>query len=215
MTSLRRIDDDGGAARWELEDARGRRVRAREVVVATPSWSAAPLLEPLAPELARELAAIEAANVAVVAFGVARAQVAADVDGLGFLVPSSEGSPLLGVLFESSLFPHRAPPDRVLLRCMVGGERLALPDDANAIADLTWREASRYLRLSGTPELRRVFVHKPGIPKYRPGHARRLARIDDLLAKEPRLAGLRLAGWSYRGIAANDAAREPGASTTA
>jgi oxygen-dependent protoporphyrinogen oxidase len=182
-------------------------VRANEVVLATPAWAAAPLLAPLAPDLARELASIEAANVAVVALGVARAQVGADVDGLGFLVPRSENSPLLGVLFESSLFPHRAPPGRVLLRCMAGGERLALPDDENAIADLAWREAARYLRLTGAPELRRVFVHKPGIPQYRPGHARRLARIDEHLAKNPRLAGLTLAGWSYRGIAVNDAAR--------
>jgi len=209
VVAVRRIDE--GDARWEIEDARGRVVRAREVVLATPSWSAAPLLEPLAPDLAREVAAIEATNVAVVALGVARAQVGADVEGLGFLVPSSESSPLLGVLFESSLFPERAPAGRVLLRCMVGGERLALPDGEganDAIGDLAWREAARYLRLGGAPELRRVFVHKPGIPQYRPGHARRLARIDELLAQEPRLSGLALAGWSYRGIALNDAARE-------
>jgi oxygen-dependent protoporphyrinogen oxidase len=205
VTALRRVDD--GGACWELEDSRGRRVRANEVVLATPAWAAAPLLAPLAPDLARELASIEAANVAVVALGVARAQVGADVDGLGFLVPRSENSPLLGVLFESSLFPHRAPPGRVLLRCMAGGERLALPDDENATADLAWREAARYLRLTGAPELRRVFVHKPGIPQYRPGHARRLARIDELLASNPRLGGLKLTGWSYRGIALNDAAR--------
>jgi oxygen-dependent protoporphyrinogen oxidase len=209
VVAVRRIDE--GDTRWEIEDARGRLVRARAVVLATPAWAAAPLLEPLAPGLARELAAIEAANVAVVALGVARAQVGADVDGLGFLVPRSESSPLLGVLFESSLFPERAPAGRVLLRCMVGGERLALPDGEaanDAIADLAWREAARYLRLTGAPELRRVFVHKPGIPQYRPGHARRLAKIDDLLASDARLAGLQLAGWSYRGIALNDAARE-------
>jgi oxygen-dependent protoporphyrinogen oxidase len=207
VVAVRRIEE--GEARWELEDARGRLVRAREVVLATPAWAAAPLLAPLAPELARELAAIESANVAVVALGVARAQVGADVDGLGFLVPRSESSPLLGVLFESSLFPERAPAGRVLLRCMVGGERLVLPDDENAIADLGWREAARYLQITGTPEMRRVFVHKPGIPQYRPGHARRLARIDDLLASDARLGGLKLAGWSYRGIALNDAARGP------
>jgi len=205
VVALRRID--AGDARWELEDSRGRLVRAKEVVLATPSWAAAPLLAPLAPDLVRELAAIETANVAVVALGVARTQVGADVDGLGFLVPRSEESPLLGVLFESSLFPDRAPAGRVLLRCMVGGERLVLPDDENAVADLAWREAARYLRLTGAPELRRVFVHKPGIPQYRPGHARRLARIDEALATEPRLSGLALAGWSYRGIAVNDAVR--------
>ena len=196
---------DGG---FEIRDAAGRVQRAREVILATPSWVSARLLEPVAPAVARELAAIETANVAVVAFGVARSQVGGDVDGLGFLVPGSERSPLLGILYESSLFPDRAPPGHVLLRCMVGGERLRLGDDLVAIGDLAWREADRYLALTGSPLVRRVLLHRPGIPQYRPGHARRLARIDAALASDPALAGLRLVGWCYRGIALNDRAKE-------
>jgi oxygen-dependent protoporphyrinogen oxidase len=203
VASLARAPDH-----WEIRSSDGRVQRAREVVLATPSWVSARLLEPVAPQLARELAAIESANVAVVAFGVNKNQVGADSDGLGFLVPACERSPLLGVLYESSLFPDRAPAGHLLLRCMVGGERMTLPDDLAAIGDVAWREASRYLGLSGAPVLRHVVLHRPGIPQYRPGHARRLARIDETLAKEPNLAGLKLAGWSYRGIALNDRAKE-------
>jgi oxygen-dependent protoporphyrinogen oxidase len=206
---VKSIGRAGGA--WEIRDAAGRVQRARELILATPSWVSARLLEPLAPELARELAAIESANVAVVAFGVARTQIGGDVDGLGFLVPGSERSPMLGILYESSLFPDRAPPGHVLLRCMVGGERLRLDDDLEGIGDLAWHEASRYLRLTGAPRMRRVFLHRPGIPQYRPGHLRRLARIGAALASDPDLAGLALAGWCYRGIALNDRAKESAA----
>jgi oxygen-dependent protoporphyrinogen oxidase len=173
--------------------------------LATPSWASAELLRPVDADLAAELAAMEAANVAVVGIGVRREQVRADVDALGFLVPKSESSPLLGVLFESSLFAGRAPPDHVLLRAMYGGERRRLGSDDDAIAKDAFAEVARVLQITGAPRLLRAFVHRPGIPQYRPGHVERLARIDARLAKLP---GLELAGWSYRGIALDDRARE-------
>jgi oxygen-dependent protoporphyrinogen oxidase len=178
---------------------------ARSVFLATPSWVSARLLDRLDATLSRELAAIEAANVAVVGIGLRREQVAADVDGLGFLVPSAEGTPLLGVLYESSLFPNRAPDGHVLLRAMIGGERLRLPEDPRAVAELAWREASRILGLTGAPRLLRAFLHRPGIPQYRPGHTARLRRIGERLSALP---GLTLGGWCYRGIALDDRAKE-------
>ncbi|MBL8843176.1 MAG: protoporphyrinogen oxidase [Planctomycetes bacterium] len=185
--------------------------RARQLCLALPAWEAAPLLAPLDGALAAELAAIAAANVAVVAIGVRREQIGADVDALGFLVPKGERRPLLGVLHESALFPERAPAGHVLLRAMVGGERLALPDDPDAIAQLAFEQVAPLLRIDGTPRLLAAFPHRPGIPQYRPGHAARLARIDARLAEWP---GLLLRGWSYRGIALDDRAREASAPST-
>jgi len=203
VEQLVRDDTDGS---WRILGPGGVELaRSTSVLLATPSWSAARLLARTDAELARELSAIEAANVAVVGIGVRREQIAADVDGLGFLVPSAEATPLLGVLYESSFFPHRAPDGHVLLRAMLGGERTQLVDDPAAVASLAWRETSRILGISGAPRLLRAFLHRPGIPQYRPGHAARLRRIDERLAKLP---GLALAGWSYRGIALDDRARE-------
>ena len=55
------------------------------------------------------------------------------LEGFGFLVPRSEGLRTLGVLWESSIFPARAPADHVLLRAMIGGahdpDAVALDDD--------------------------------------------------------------------------------------
>jgi ferrochelatase/protoporphyrinogen oxidase len=201
------LEQEGGAGGplWRVESANGRTWRARSLLIATPALASARLLAPIEPDLALELAAIPCANVAVVGIGVRREQIGADVDGLGFLVPSSEGTPLLGVLYESSLFPHRAPEGHVLLRAMIGGERTQFPDDPRAVAGLAWLETSRILRISGKPRLLRPFLHRPGIPQYRPGHCARMERIEEHLA---RLPGLRLAGWSYRGIALDDRARE-------
>jgi len=194
--------DASGA--WRIELATRERLLARELVLATPSHHSARLLAAVDGALARDLDAIESAPVAVVAIGLARAQVGADVDALGFLVPAREHESLLGVLFESSLFPDRAPAGHVLLRAMVGGDRSPLPDDPRAVADLAWRAIAPLLHLRGPPRLLESRLHRPGIPQYRPGHAARLARIAARLAALP---GLALAGWSYRGIALDDQAR--------
>jgi len=201
-------DARDGATRWRLETRDGAAYTARRVVLATPAWTSARLLAPIDATLARELAAIEAANVAVVGIGVRREQIRGDIDGLGFLVPSREGTPLLGVLYESALFPGRAPDGHVLLRAMVGGERVELSDDARAVAKLAWLETCRVLRIDGAPRLLRAFLHRPGIPQYRPGHAARLARVEERLKA---LSGLDLAGWCYRGIALDERAREAAA----
>jgi len=179
----------GGA--WRVELASRERLVARKLLLATPAHESARLLAAVDGELARELSAIESANVAVVAIGLAREQIGADVDALGFLVPKAEQGALLGVLFESSLFPDRAPPGHVLLRAMVGGDRSPLPDDPRDVANLAWRSIAPLLRLRGPPRLLEVRLHRPGIPQYRPGHAARLARIDARLATLP---GLALAG---------------------
>ena len=43
--------------------------------------------------------------------------------GFGFLVPRSEGKRLLAATFVHNKFPHRAPEDRALIRCFLGGSR--------------------------------------------------------------------------------------------
>ena len=204
--SAARARDEHGDGERDARD--GAAYTARRVVLATPAWTSARLLAPIDATLARELAAIEAANVAVVGIGVRREQIRGDIDGLGFLVPSREGTPLLGVLYESALFPGRAPDGHVLLRAMVGGERVELSDDARAVAKLAWLETCRVLRIDGAPRLLRAFLHRPGIPQYRPGHAARLARVEERLKA---LSGLDLAGWCYRGIALDERAREAAA----
>ena len=68
--------------------------------------------------------AIRCASVAVVGMVFPRARVEHQLDGYGFLVPGGR-FPILGCLFESTVFPGRAPDGHVLLRVMVGGVRNA------------------------------------------------------------------------------------------
>jgi oxygen-dependent protoporphyrinogen oxidase len=195
------------AAGWRLEVERGAPVEADRLVLACPSWQAAALVRSLDHELAEMLDGIPTAPVAVVGLGWHERDVAAVERGFGFLVPTRERLGILGTVYESWIFPHRAPAERALWRVMIGGARergaIDLSDDA-----LVQRALTACAKLTGvraTPEMSTVVRHGRGIPQYAVGHGQRLARIDDRLARHP---GVALTGNSYRGVAMNACIRE-------
>ena len=185
-----------------MQSLTGETFDAPALVVAVPPWAAAELLGPLDPELGRELAAIPSAPIAVVATGFAASNLPRALDGFGFLVPRGQGLRILGTLWDSSIFPGRAPAGRVLLRTMIGGahdpEIVRL--SPAAILAIVRSELQAVLGIEVEPDFVRVICHSHGIPQYVPGHGPRLARIEARLALHP---GLELAGFGYRGVAVN------------
>ena len=93
------------------------------VIVATPTTAAVPLLEITCADLAAELKSISYSSSVTVALGFDKNVRAALPPGFGFLVPRSEGKRMLAATFVHNKFPHRAPEDRALLRCFLGGSR--------------------------------------------------------------------------------------------
>jgi oxygen-dependent protoporphyrinogen oxidase len=206
-TSVERIALDG--QKWILKFRGGgasESFTAERLVLAVPSFVAAELLRPLDPRLAEELAAISYASVAVVHLGYDEKDLAVRPEGLGFLVPSQEARPSLGVLFISSTFPWRAPPGRVLLTCLMGGARnpgiIKLDDEQ--LEQLARAELKVAMGIGAAPCFRQILGWPRGIPQYNVGHQARLARIDEMVR---RLPGLYLTGNAYRGVGINDCVR--------
>lgn len=175
----------------------------RAVVVATPAHAAAGLVSELHPAGAQALADIPYAGLTVACLGYPRGAVSHDLDGFGFLVPREQDLRLLGCIWTSSLFPFEAPDGSVLLRVMLGGapdpEANLLSDEATA--NLVRKELKPLLRITGEPELVRLYRHPRGIPQYTLGHEKRLQAID---AAEAACPGLVFVGNAYRGIGLND-----------
>jgi oxygen-dependent protoporphyrinogen oxidase len=145
----------------------------------------------------------------VVALGYDRATLGHPLDGFGFLVPRGEGLRMLGALWDSSVYPGRAPEGRALVRVMLGGAHdpaaIALDDDA--VLRITREELRTAMGITAAPTFVRIFRHPVGIPQYTVGHLARLERIDTGLSALP---GLFVAGNSYRGIAINACVAEAG-----
>ncbi len=201
---------DGAGFRLTLDDAS--RLHADALVLACGPAASARLVSGLDAALARELREISSPPIAVVCLGFPVAASARPLDGFGFLVPRGQGVRTLGVLWDSSIYPGRAPRDHVLLRAMIGG---ATDPDAAGLADEELvahvrRELAETMQVTGVPVLTRVFRHRPGIPQYNRGHLERLTRIDARLQRHPRL---HLIGNAWRGVSINHCIEE--ASTVA
>lgn len=190
-------------AGWRVEFADGRSEFCDAVALATEPWRAARLVTGLGGALTAVLAEIPAAPVVVVALGFVSYDIRQPLDGFGFLVPPNEPLRMLGCLWSSATFAHRAPPGRSLLRVMLGGPQdaavLELPDDR--LVRLVLGELDRTMGLRGSPDMIRIIRWPMGIPQYTVGHGDRLGRIARELE---RLPGLYLLGNGYRGIALND-----------
>lgn len=173
------------------------------VIVAAPATAAAPLLEIASAELASELRTISYSSSVTVALGFGQNVRAALPPGFGFLVPRREGKRLLAATFVHSKFPHRAPPDRALLRCFLGGSRdeqvLQLSDEN--ILDIVRDELRQILGVRADPLFTRLYRWKGAMAQYTVGHLERLQRIEGLSRQLP---GLALAGNAYRGIGVPD-----------
>jgi len=80
---------------------------APNVIIATPAYAAARLLDATAPELSRALAAVRYTPIVSVTAFVPVESLTTRVKGVGALVPEKEGRNSLGILFTSSSFEGR------------------------------------------------------------------------------------------------------------
>ncbi|MCP4659159.1 MAG: protoporphyrinogen oxidase [bacterium] len=200
-------DEDSGP--WRVTTAAGESLAADAVVVALPAPRAIPMLESLDGELVETVARIPTASLAVVALGYRADELGGPPDGFGFLVPRGEGPRILGCLWDSSIFPGRAPGDRVLVRAMIGGahdaEAVTLPDEA--LLDIVRRDLEATMGLNAEPVFERIYRHPLGIGQYLVGHQDLLDRIHRRLRARP---GLWVAGSSYYGVSMNSCIEKAG-----
>jgi oxygen-dependent protoporphyrinogen oxidase len=176
------------------------------VILAVPAGQAARLLQLASQNLAGELGAIAYSSSVTLTLGYDKAVRESLPPGFGFLVPRSEGIRMLAATFVHNKFPHRAPPDRALIRCFLGGARdeaiLDLPGEE--IVSIARNELRKILGLAAEPLFARVYKWRGAMAQYAVGHLERLQRIEALCNGLP---GLALAGNAYRGIGVPDCVR--------
>jgi protoporphyrinogen/coproporphyrinogen III oxidase len=188
---------------YKLHFSDGSTYEADRIALACPAHNSAEIIRDFDSSIHDILTTIPYPALSVVAFGVKRDQIKRDVNMFGFLIPGKEKRRILGTLFDSSIFPGRAPEGYVLLRTMVGGaraEELAILDDEQLIG-LVRDELADILGLNEEPDFLRVYRYEKAIPQYELGHFRKLEELD---AASARHKGFYLTGNAYRGIAVND-----------
>ncbi len=178
--------------------------RFDQVVVAAQPCASATMFDGSDPDLAALMRRVEYTPIAVVGLGYRALQ--HPLDGFGLLTTSAARQPVLGVLWDSSIFPDRAPPGCQTLRVMIGGQRNPelVEQDERGLLETALAGIASTMGLRQEPDV--VFTHRwmQGIPHYVVGHLDRVGAIFDHVA---RLPGLHLVCNAYRGIAMNDCVR--------
>jgi protoporphyrinogen/coproporphyrinogen III oxidase len=192
---------DDGAFDVRLEDqGDAQMLSAKALIFATPTDVAGNLLGQLHAAFESLLTPVEYAPVAVVSLGYRTSDVGHSLNGFGFLVPRSAGLRVLGSVWNSSLFPGRAPQGHALLTSFVGG--VTDPTAANLgpeeLASLVHTEISPILSIASDPVYSNGTVWPRALPQYNLGHGDRLAAVAKLLQNCP---GIWLTGNYLRGPA--------------
>jgi protoporphyrinogen/coproporphyrinogen III oxidase len=175
-------------------------------IIAIPAHAASILLETTDEILARDLGGIQYTSSVTLTLGYDEKVRASLPPGFGFLVPRSEGHRMLAATFVHNKFPHRAPANRALVRCFLGGARdeEILLRGEKEILQIVRDELRQILSLNAEPLFARVYKWKSAMAQYSVGHLERLQRIE---AHRQTLPGLALAGNGYNGIGVPDCVR--------
>ncbi|HVA72050.1 MAG TPA: protoporphyrinogen oxidase [Candidatus Limnocylindrales bacterium] len=178
--------ESAGESGWRIhcsETPGAEALRADAVVLAAPAYEAARLVHGFAEKLSVSLSGIPYAPIAVVAEGYRREHVGHALNGFGFLVPRKERLRTLGTVWNSSLFPGRAPEGMVMMTSFIGGatDPGAVDMDENEIANQVRDDIGTVLRITAPPVARQVWRHAKGLPQYNLGHAQRVGAIRDEL----------------------------------
>lgn len=162
---------------------------ARAVIVATPAYAAAQLVQGLAPAAAAALGEIPYPPVTVVVSAYRRREILHPLDGFGFLAPVKERPAVLGTLFSSTMFENRSPSEVAVLTTFVGGRRnpeLATEGDSE-LARAVQAELSRLVGAGAEPMWTEITRWKQAIPQYTMGHLGRIAKIEEAERNAPGL----------------------------
>lgn len=181
----------------------GQQLHADHCFSTLPAHALAPLLAPHAPSIEIELSKLQRSSVALVSLGYQ--QPVLKYKGFGYLVPAKENENILGVVWDSAIFPQQqADPNITRITVMLGGSRMPhLSDmDEGSLALIALNAISKHLNINNLPHTLRVTRAADAIPQYPLGHQALVEGIESMLSSlSPHLT---IAGTSFYGVAIND-----------
>jgi protoporphyrinogen/coproporphyrinogen III oxidase len=187
----------------EVEADHGRIFRADHVFAALPAQALAPLIRPHHEVLHEKIDEITHTSVAVVNLGwkdnVLKHK------GFGYLIPSNQREEIMGVVWDSSVFPqHNQQPEETRLTVMIGGAHMSnfASYTEQDFIDKALEAMSRHLQIDQKPDTISFKRAQNAIPQYHLGHA---DRVDWIHKQLPLLSHrMTLIGSSWHGVSIND-----------
>jgi oxygen-dependent protoporphyrinogen oxidase len=171
------------------------------VIVTTPSYAAAPVLQGVAPEAAAALQAIEYASIALTLFSYRRTDLREPLDGSGFVVARDSGLAMTACSWATSKWAHLGDGDgTAVFRVSAGrwGEEATIDRSDDDLVAALRGELHRTMGIDAEPVAVKVTRWPKSFPQQTVGHAGRIDSIDASLNAEA--PGVFVAGAAYRGL---------------
>jgi oxygen-dependent protoporphyrinogen oxidase len=174
---------------------------ADAVIITTPAYTAADLVQPIAPDVASLLRTIRYLGTGTVSLAYRTSDITKPIKGLGLVVPKRENRPINAITISSTKFSHRAPDGTVLLRAFYGGTRspASMAYDDNMLLTMVRAELRDILGIDAAPMFHRIYRWPNANPQYDVGHLERVAQIEAGLPD-----GVYVTGGAYRGVGMPD-----------
>lgn len=161
------------------------------VISTLPSYTLAKALPQSS--LSEQLFKIPFASVGVVHLGYSK-QVN-PYKGFGYLVPTLEKEEILGVVFDSAVFPEQnGHPDQTRLTVMMS--------PSASLKEVATKTVAKHLQIQAAPDIIESYVAKHAIPQYPVGFHKLLDEIKNANQVFPQLS---LLGTSFHGVSVNQA----------
>ncbi|MBI3237095.1 MAG: protoporphyrinogen oxidase [Chlamydiales bacterium] len=151
------------------------------------------LLKPLVPHLAEQLSCVKSCSITVINAGYRKKVL--PVEGFGYLTSTFSKEEILGVVFDSSVFPqHNATPTETRLTIKLEDRGLS----KDAMIDAALQGIRRHLGITCKPDSLSYKLAVHAIPQYGVGHLDQMLQLEqELLTQFPRL---RLTGNYLTGV---------------
>lgn len=186
-----------------LELDNGTKIQTNHLFSTLPAQQVSELIKPHHPDLAQMLSSMCRTSVAVVNLGYRRPLL--PVQGFGYLIPTKENEEILGVIWDSCVFPQQnLETNQTRLTVMLGGAHkphlCTLPEDE--ILEIALRRVAKQLGIYALPDVSHVSIAHNAIPQYHVGHN---AKVSCIMQKIGHLSPyLTCLGNSFYGVSLNE-----------
>jgi len=204
-----RRNENGFEVLYRSESGSERSVSCRHLIFTVPAYALSEMPFEFGFPPARALKEISYSPVAIVFWGFRENPADRPLDGFGFLVPRKENRHILGSIWNSRIFPGRAPEGGVAMTTFLGGSRqpelAVLPDDD--LENLVRNDLQEILGISRQPNFRFIYKWVRAIPQYNLGHRKTMEKIAAFEESHP---GLYISGNFRGGISLTDCIKNAG-----
>jgi protoporphyrinogen/coproporphyrinogen III oxidase len=190
------------------EKGEERSLIAKSVVSTIPAHKAHGLFVSLDKELSNHLSQVYYPPVMTLYLGYRRNEMPG-LDGFGFLIPSKEKKNFLGAIWNSSIFPGRAPQGHVSFTLFIGGARQGaiFENSEQEVQKTVIDEFQQIMGIKEDPVLIRSKMWKKAIPQYNLGYIEHEKYFEKFEAEQK---GIFLAGNYRGGISFSDCIKNAG-----